>query len=85
MSASVTQPVKKEIFQVNLLQLGVEFAVIIAIPLLVFIVSGVYVDRMMQTTPLFIIGGVVLSLAISSAMLYKKITTVFKSLQSPRK
>lgn len=61
---------------VNLLELGIEFGVIIAVPLLILIALGYYLDKTLDTVPLFILLGLLCSIGISSYGLYKKITAI---------
>jgi len=67
---------RKGTWEVNLLELGIEFGVIIAVPLLLLIALGYYLDTTLGTLPLFILLGLFLSIGISSYGLYKKINAI---------
>jgi F0F1-type ATP synthase assembly protein I len=67
---------------VNLLELGIEFGVIIAVPLLLLIALGYYLDKTLGTVPLFILLGLFLSIGISSYGLYKKINAIMFDLNN---
>jgi F0F1-type ATP synthase assembly protein I len=61
---------------VNLLELGIEFGLLIAVPLILLLALGFYLDKTFGTVPLFILIGLFLSICISSYMLYKKINPI---------
>lgn len=61
---------------INLLELGLQFGLIIALPLILFIGIGLYLDKHYQTVPLFIILGLFIALGISTYALYKKINDI---------
>jgi len=66
--------------KVNLLAIGTEFGVMIAVPILVFGGIGFYLDSKFGTTPVFILVGVGLSILSSSLLLYKRIKEIFLEL-----
>ncbi|HAU39863.1 MAG: hypothetical protein UV80_C0002G0092 [Candidatus Peregrinibacteria bacterium GW2011_GWF2_43_17] len=66
--------------KVNLLSLGTEFGVMIAVPILIFGGIGFYLDGKFGTEPLFILIGVGLSILASSLLLYKRIREIFLEL-----
>ena len=43
------------------ISLGLELGFMIAIPLILFVLGGLYVDRIFNTTPLFLILGLLLN------------------------
>lgn len=63
-----------------LLELGLEFAVILALPLLVFVYLGKWLDQRLNTNFLVVIG-ILLALSFSSLLIYKKIIEVKKLLK----
>ena len=69
---------------VNVLELGIEFGVIIAVPLLLLIALGYYLDKTLGTVPLFILLGLFLSIGISSYALYKKINAIMFDLNNKK-
>ena len=56
------------------LSLGLELGYIIAIPIIIFAFIGRYADRAFNTSPLFLLTGISLALAISTWLIYRKIT-----------
>jgi len=58
-----------------LFELGIEFAVIMALPLLGFIYLGQWIDKK-NDTKIFVVAGILLAIALSSYLIYKKIKTV---------
>lgn len=57
----------------NLLEVGLEFGFIIALPLIALIGTGLWLDKKYDTIPVFILIGLFLALGISTYMLYKRI------------
>ncbi len=72
---------------INLLQVGMQFGLILAIPLLVFILGGIWLDQRLGTTPLFILMGLGSGIFVSGIGLYVRIRDIFFSLgiSSPKK
>lgn len=60
-----------------LIESGIEFAVMLGLPLYLFILLGKWLDAKYQTK-FFVLAGILLALALSSAMVYKKIRQVEK-------
>ncbi len=60
----------------NLLELGIEFGLIIALPLIGLIGLGLWLDKKYGTVPLFILIGLFIALGVSSIMLYKRIQEI---------
>ncbi|MFH0820653.1 MAG: AtpZ/AtpI family protein [Candidatus Peregrinibacteria bacterium] len=65
--------------KISLLEIGLEFGMIIAIPLIALIGLGLYLDKKYGTVPLFILIGLFTALGISSIMLYKKINEILNN------
>lgn len=61
----------------NFAEIGLRFGFIIAIPLLAFILLGMWLDEQLGSTPLCIILGVLLALALSTYLLYREIIRIF--------
>jgi F0F1-type ATP synthase assembly protein I len=55
-----------------------ELGFIIAIPLLVTIVAGIWVDKKLSTTPLFMIVGILLAITVSAITIGRKIQQLNK-------
>ena len=68
------QPAKPAIYFM-LFELGIEFALIIALPLIVFIYAGKWLDTK-TNHHFFVIVGILLALGLSSYMIYRKIVQV---------
>ncbi|MEX1997195.1 MAG: AtpZ/AtpI family protein [Candidatus Andersenbacteria bacterium] len=62
----------------NLWVVSGEIGLLLAIPLVVLILLGIKVDRALGTTPLFIIGGMIVSMVLSSVAIARKIRRVSK-------
>ena len=77
---SQPKPEKKILGYYLLLQLGIEFAVIIALPLLVFIYGGKWLDAKFHTNFIVIIG-ILLAIGLSTYLISLKIKEVFKLLR----
>ena len=63
-----------------LFELGTEFAVIFALPLIAFIYGGKWLDRK-EGTHFFVIIGILLALVLSWYLVFKKINEVKKLLK----
>lgn len=63
---------------INLWSIASELGVKFAVPLVIFMLIGIKVDRTLQTTPLFMIAGVVLSMALSVYFVYDILKRVNK-------
>jgi len=63
-----------------LFELGIEFAVILALPLIAFIYGGRWLDSKYDTK-IFVVAGILLALTLSSYMIYRKINEVRKMLK----
>ncbi|PIR96222.1 MAG: hypothetical protein COT92_02190 [Candidatus Doudnabacteria bacterium CG10_big_fil_rev_8_21_14_0_10_42_18] len=58
-----------------LMELGIEFAVMIGFPLYLFIKLGQWADKK-QDSGYFVLIGILLALTLSSYMIYKRVKTV---------
>ncbi len=58
-----------------LLEVGIEFAIMIGLPLYLLIKLGQWLDQK-QGTEYFVLIGILISLPLSSYMIYKRIKTV---------
>lgn len=66
---------RKAVLWHKLIDLGLEFAVYIALPLFVFIYLGKWADGKLHTK-FFVIIGIFLALGLSSYLIYKKIKEI---------
>ena len=57
-------------------QLAWELGYTIAIPIVALALVGRWGDRMLGTSPWFLLGGVLLSVVISTALVYRKIKRI---------
>lgn len=48
----------------------------IAIPLILFVVGGVFIDRELESSPMFLLTGVFFSIFLSSMTIYKKTKSI---------
>lgn len=48
----------------------------IAVPLVLFALGGRFLDKKLGTSPWLLLGGIVISIAITSFIVYKKVMTV---------
>ncbi|MDD3486960.1 MAG: AtpZ/AtpI family protein [Candidatus Moranbacteria bacterium] len=54
------------------LSLAWEMGYTIAVPIVVFALSGRYADKKLETSPWFLLGGILLSTLLSSWLIWKK-------------
>lgn len=59
--------------QLNLWALSGELGLLIALPLVFFVILGVKLDRWLGTLPLFIIIGMVLAAIVSGTAVWRKV------------
>lgn len=55
-----------------------ELGFVIAVPLLVAIVAGIWIDKKFSTTPLFMIVGILLAITVSTITIGRKIKQLNK-------
>ncbi|MFA6296050.1 MAG: AtpZ/AtpI family protein [Patescibacteria group bacterium] len=55
------------------IRLSLQFGYTIIIPLIIFLLIGIFLDNRFKTSPLFIFIGVILSIVISTIGIYKAI------------
>ncbi len=60
-----------------------DFGVIVAVPLVAFALLGSWLDRRYGTEPWIFLGGVVVSIVITSALVVMKLTKIIKDM-SPK-
>lgn len=63
------------------LELAWELGYMIALPLVIFVLIGRYVDHVFSTSPLFILIGVLIAFIISSYFVWQKTTTISAELE----
>lgn len=63
---------------INVWAIAGEIGLIIALPLVFLILIGVKVDRLLNTTPLFIIVALIFSMVISTITIVRKVKQVTK-------
>jgi hypothetical protein len=63
-------------FDINLLALSGEIGIKLSLPLLILMLFGIWIDKRLNTLPLFTLAGAGLALATSSYMIYKMITQI---------
>lgn len=57
----------------NVWAIAGEVGFIIALPLVVLVLLGIKLDKALGTTPLFIIGGMVLAMVVSTVAIARKV------------
>jgi len=75
------QDKKKTAAYYMLFEMGIEFAVILALPLIAFILGGKWLDAK-TNHHFFVIIGILLALALSSYMIYRKIKELKKFIET---
>ena len=71
-----TEKIPKSLLQTISLSLQLGFT--IALPLVVLAIGGRILDKKFQTSPLFLILGLLSALIISTILLYQKIKAIIK-------
>ncbi len=74
---------KHPAMRVNWLELGVQFGLIIALPLISFLLLGLWLDRRLGTLPLFLFIGIVLASILSAVALKKLIKKITSEMNHP--
>lgn len=64
------------------LKLAWELGYTIAIPLVIFALAGRFLDKKFDTSPWLLLGGILISIFISSFGVYKKTTAILRSLEN---
>ncbi|PIQ68845.1 MAG: hypothetical protein COV91_02110 [Candidatus Taylorbacteria bacterium CG11_big_fil_rev_8_21_14_0_20_46_11] len=67
-------PPKKEPSVFKLYGLVFEVGYTIAIPLVLFAIAGRYIDKTLETSPWLLLSGIVLSIFVSSFIVYRKVS-----------
>jgi len=68
----------------SLLNLGLQFGVIIAVPLLLLLGAGMWVDKNYGTNPAGLLVGFFVAVALSSFLLYWKLKNIFGNPKSKK-
>jgi F0F1-type ATP synthase assembly protein I len=63
------------------LSLAWQLGYTIAIPLIIFALLGRFLDKRYETSPLFLLGAIFLSLIVSGVGIYKKVFEIIKDLE----
>ncbi len=64
------------------LQLAWELGFTIALPLVIFVLVGRYLDKYFQTTPILMLVGIFLAFFISSYAIFTKTAQIYKDLEA---
>jgi F0F1-type ATP synthase assembly protein I len=67
------QPSSQIVTAMTLSAIAGELGLVIAVPLIIFVIVGIRVDQYLHTLPLFLIAGMLLALATSTAVIARKI------------
>lgn len=60
------------------IQLAWELGYAIAVPLVLLALGGRFLDKKLDSSPWFLIAGILISIAISSYIVYKKVIKIIK-------
>lgn len=74
-------------FPKSLLQtisLSLQLGFTIALPLIFSAIVGRILDKKLETTPLFLLAGILVALITSTILIYKKIKTILKESEKER-
>ncbi len=69
---------KEDIRQLNLVSLALELGFSIAIPIVGLALLGRFADRYFNTSPVLLLVGIILSMFVSVALIYRKVRDVLK-------
>lgn len=69
---------------VETISLSLQLGFTIALPLIVLAIAGRVLDRIFETTPLFLLSGIVLALATSTILIYRKIKRILKETEKEK-
>lgn len=61
-----------------------QFGYTIVVPLVVFALLGRFLDRKLETSPWFLLGGILLSIIISSVAVVMKALRIFRDVSNQR-
>lgn len=64
------------------LSLGLKIGISVAIPLLLFVLGGRFLDRALKTTPLFLLLGLVISTVLSLVFIAHEVRAVLRGSSS---
>lgn len=70
---------KKDVSPWSLLGIAWELGYLIAIPLIALAFGGRFLDHLFDSSPLFFIFGVVVSIILSSMIVYQKVCVLIKN------
>ena len=65
---------------VSVISLAWDLGWMIVVPIVVFATGGAFIDKSIGTSPWMLLGGIGLSLIITSVMVYGKVVKVFRAL-----
>lgn len=74
----------KNTFLWQVLTLGIKLGFTVAIPLLILLLVGRYLDKHFQTSPIFLLSGLLISLIFSFYGLYKLLNPLLKDLSKEK-
>lgn len=71
---------KKNVF--SALELAFQLGYLIAVPLVVFAIGGRLLDKKLETSPFLFITGIILSMGVSSFLVYKKTAKIMSDIDT---
>jgi F0F1-type ATP synthase assembly protein I len=63
---------------IQTISLSLQLGFMIALPVVIFTIVGRILDKTLLTTPLFLVLGIILALAVSTILIYQKIKVILK-------
>ena len=63
---------KEKMVLLKTVSLAWELGYLIAVPLVVFAASGRFLDRKYETSPIFLLSGILLAMAVSGVLVFRK-------------
>lgn len=68
----------------NALRFAWDLGFTVAVPLVLLLLLGLYLDRKFSTAPLFVLASVIFSVVISSFSIYRIVMKVFKQMDGTK-
>jgi F0F1-type ATP synthase assembly protein I len=69
---------RKSGFDFRALELALRLGYTIALPIVIFGIGGRLLDKKLNTSPLFLIGGIILSIIISTVAIVKTVAPILE-------
>lgn len=73
---------KERVIFLQTLSLAWELGYIIAIPLVILVAGGLFLDDKYDTSPIFLISGILLSILVSGILVFKKAKRILEDISN---